>query len=503
MSDSTVVNPTFTADVDGVYVVSLVVNDGEANSKADDISIMASTKVSVWLTTGDASNKLQQQPNITFSNGTGSNSLQIQVDEIEYQRMEGFGASLTDSSAWLISRLSEADRNDLMSKLFSKSDGIGMSYVRQPIGASDFSLTAYTYNDMPFGEADDSLDNFSIDHDKEYIIPLLQQAKSINSLLKIMASPWSPPAWMKTNDHLNGGALKLENFQVYADYFVRFIQAYQAEGLPIHAITIQNEPAFWTAPYPCMQMTSNDQKGFIKDYLGPTFNIANITTKIIIWDHNRARDGAGDLDWDGKTYVTNILNDANAKEYIAGSAWHAYEDCNGLDFVPEVQTEVHNAFPDKGIYFTERTASGHYSFSVNLYWCCHNIVIPAIRNWAKTVILWNLALDINHGPRIVEPSGDCRGLVTINQSTQTMEIEPEYYSLGHFSKFVDPCAYHIESNTYDDQIETVAFQNPDGAKVLVALNASWSEPNDFDVQWDGKYFSYSLPIASIATFVWD
>ncbi len=513
---------TFTPSSDLAYDITYTATittgteDTAGNSLTEDYTwsfttaAPAKVSVSIWLTTGDTSNKLQQQPNINFSNGTGSNSLQIQVDEnIKYQQMDGFGASLTDSSAWLIyNKLSDPDRNNLMSKLFSKSDGIGINYLRQPMGASDFVVgDHYTYDDMPPGETDLGLNNFSIDHDKDYIIPLLKQAKNINSSLEIMGSPWSPPAWIKTSDNLIGGSLKSSNYQVYADYFVKFIQAYDNEGISIDAITIQNEPAYTSNDYPGMNMTWSEQAEFIRDFLGPTFHANSITTKIFIWDHNRAGDGGGDPAWDGKKYVTNILNDPQARKYIAGSAWHGYDDLNLGIFRHEIQTEVHNAFPDKEIYFTERTASGKYNFDVNLQWVSHNIIIPSLRNWAETIILWNIALTVySTDPFSTGPHnggcGICRGLVMINQSDGSVTYEPEYYALGHFSKFVEPDAHRIDSNTYDNELETVAFLNPDGSKILVVLNVTNSSSKTFDVKWNGMYFSYTLPKRSLVTFIW-
>lgn len=454
----------------------------------------AGETVDVWLTTGDESKKLQQQPNVNFSPGTGSHSLQIQVDEstmYQHQQMDGFGAALTDSAAWLISNTLSADqRDDLMSNLFSPS-GIGISYVRLPMGASEFvTSTHYTYDDMPPGQTDPDLAFFSIAHDQAYIIPILQQAKSINPQLKFMGSPWSAPAWMKSPETLNGGSLQPDNYQAYANYFVKFVQAYQTISIPIHAVTVQNEPHHTDNSYPTMRMESFKQANFVKDHLGPAFDNAGINTKILVWDHN----------WNEPDYPLAVLNDEDAKAYVTGSAWHCYAD------TPDAQTLVHEAHPDKDIYFTECTGDWGISkgFAGDLVWGFQNVAIGAIRNWAKTILYWNLALDENGGPHI-GGCDSCRGVVTIHQVSGTVNYtvtyEVEYYIIGHLSKFVAPGAYRIASNN-DGQIETVAFQNPDGSKVLIALNSSSTYTTTFDVQWSSQHFSYTLPTHSVATFKW-
>jgi glucosylceramidase len=448
----------------------------------------AGETVNVWLTTGDGNKKLQQQPNVNFSPGTGSNSLQIQIDEsTTYQQMDGFGAALTDSAAWLISNtLSTYQRDDLMSNLFSPSDGIGISYVRLPMGASEFVEDEwYTYDDMPQGVTDTHLISFSIAHDQEYIIPILQQAKSINPQLKVMGSPWSAPAWMKSPETLYGGSLQPGNYQTYANYFVKFVQAYQATSIPIHAVTVQNEPHHEDNSYPTMRMEWFEQASFVKDHLGPAFDNASINTKILIWDQN----------WDEPNYPLNVLNDATAKAYVAGSAWHCYAG------TPAAQILMHEAHPDKNIYFTECTG-GEWDtdFASVLVWNFHNLFIGAVRRWAKTVLLWNLALDENHGPHI-GGCDNCHGVVTIHQDG-TVDYNVEYYIIGHLSKIVAPGAYRIASNTYDEQIETVAFWNPDDdSKALIALNST-TNTITFDVQWSGQHFSYTLPAQSVATFKW-
>ncbi|MCP4288413.1 MAG: hypothetical protein GY792_28965 [Gammaproteobacteria bacterium] len=448
--------------------------------------VTAASGVDAWLTTGDRLQELDYQT-VNFSPGNGSHSLQIQVDRnTKYQQMEGFGAALPDSPAWLIVHAPDITRSLVMSDLFSPTNGIGISYIRLPMGASDFVTgTHYTYDDLPLGMTDTQLISFSIDHDQAYIIPVLKQALDINPQIKVMASPWSAPAWMKTPETLYGGSLKPEYYQAYADYFVRFIQAYENEGIPIHAITVQNEPHHTDGAYPTMWMDPAEQANFVRDYLGPAFASAGIATEILIWDHN----------WNEWDFPLEVLSDTVARDYIAGSAWHCY------DGTPDAQDIVHDAHPDKDIYFTECTGSWGVSqgFAGDLVWGFQNVAIGAARNWAKTVLYWNLVLDENSGPHL-GGCGDCRGLVTLS-STGAITKNAEYFIVGHLSKFVAPGAYRIESSHFAGTLESVAFQNPDESIVLVVLNPQ-TITQSFDVQWNGQYFPYSLEPQSVATFKW-
>jgi glucosylceramidase len=445
-------------------------------------------QVAVWLTTPDQIKLLSKEDVLNLSSKVQSAETTIQVDEnITYQEMEGFGASLTDSSAWLIDKkLSPKEREKLMKDLFDHQEGIGISYMRLPMGASDFALQNYTYNDLPDGETDPELKKFTIDYDKEYIIPTLKTARKINPDLKIMGSPWSPPAWMKTSNSLIGGKLKEDAYEPYSKYFVRFIEDYEAEGLPIDAITVQNEPHHEPTGYPGMRMEPEEQANFIKNHLGPALKEKKIQTKIIAWDHN----------WDEYYYPIVVLNDPEANQYISGSAFHGYagEVIN--------QQYVHEEHPDKDIYFTE-SSGGEWAtdFGGNLKWDVQTLIIGATKNWAKTVLKWNLALDESFGPTNGGCS-DCRGFVTINQETGDVAFNVEYYSFGHASKFVLPGAYRVESTGIGNgSILHVAFINPDKSKVLIALNTS-DENQLFSVQGKGQSFSYTLPAGAVATFVW-
>jgi glucosylceramidase len=445
--------------------------------------------VDVWLTKGDKSQLMSQQTDLLLQSGNGSGGLTINVDPgTTYQTMQGFGASLTDSSAWLIqNRLSTTQRDKLMKLVFSPETGAGMNYLRLPMGASDFTASGvYTYNDLPTGQTDGTQSHFSIAHDEQYIIPQLLQAKSLNPDLKIMGTPWSAPAWMKTNKSLYGGSLDPQWYGSYAVYLKDFVQAYAAEGLPIDSISLQNEPENVNLSYPTTSMTAAQQADIIKNHLGPLFAAAGIDTKVLIYDHN----------WDDPGYAMDILSDSQASQYVAGTAFHSYAGD------VSAQSTVHDAHPDKGIYFTETSGfEAASNFSDNLVWGMRNIIIGGARNWSENAIYWNLALDENSGPHVGGCS-DCRGVVTIDSGSGAVTPNEEFYTIAHASKFVQPGAVRIDSSFYANSLETVAFRNPDGSKVLIALNPGTST-RSFRIVDNGQHISYSLGGKSVATFVWD
>jgi glucosylceramidase len=454
----------------------------------------ANEPVSVWLTTPDQANLLTQQGNVTFSGTIRSNPTTITVNEgLTYQQMVGFGASLTDASAWLIyNKLSASQRTTLLNNLFSASSGVGLDFLRQPMGASDLTLPAsgeYSYDDMPAGQTDPSLAHFSISHDTSYIIPVLQQALQINPNIKIMGTPWSPPGWMKSTGSMEGGTLNSNAYVAYANYFVKFIQAYQALGLPIYAISPQNEPLYVPTGYPGMSMPATTERDFIKNYLGPAFSSNGITTNILGYDHN----------WDQPGYPETILSDSTASSYTSGVAWHCYAG------TVDAQTTVHNLYPSKDTYETE-CSGGTWEGSnwPNGFQNTMELLINTTRNWSKTVVRWGLALDTNNGPNLGTGASctTCRGIVTINQSNGAVTYNSDYYALGQASKFVVPGASRIDSNSFGSKsIEDVAFKNPDGSRVLVVYN-SRPTSKTFQVQWNNEAFSYTLPAGAVATFKW-
>jgi glucosylceramidase len=449
--------------------------------------------VQVVETTGDQTMLLQTQPSVNFATGGSPTGPVITVNaSTQYQQMDGFGASLTDSAAWLVAnKLTPTQQSSLWQSLFNPSTGIGISFLRQPMGASDFSASGdYSYDDVPAGQTDPSLANFSIAHDTTYIIPLLQQALTVNPALKVVAVPWSPPAWMKTSGTMNGGNMNTTYFPGLAQYFVKFVQAYQQQGVPIYAVLPQNEPLNSNNSYPTEYLAASDEATFIGTYLGPALSNASPSltdVKIIAYDHN----------WDNTSYPETVLASASASTYAAGTAFHCYAGN------VSAQSTVEAAYPNKGIWFTECSGTVGSSFAGDLVWNAENLLIGATRNWARSVSLWNLALDQNSGPQNGGCT-NCRGVVTINDSTSppTISNNVEYYVLGHLAKFVVPGAYRIDSNTFGaGSIEDVAFQNPDQSIVLLVLNSA-SSAGSFTVSWKNQTFAYSLPAGAVATFLW-
>jgi len=444
--------------------------------------------VQAWLTTASGGKLLSQEPDIHFASGGAASPTTITVDEgTTYQEIVGFGAAITDASAWLLqNRMTAPQREALLQELFGRNPGIGLSFTRLTMGASDFSLHQYSYDDMPAGQTDSSLAQFSIDSNRAYVLPVVQRALAINPQLKIMASPWSPPGWMKTTGSLIQGTLRPEAYAPFAEYFRRYIEAYRAERVPIYAITLQNEPHYEPADYPGMRLDPPARAQLIGQYLGPLFARSGIGTIILDWDHN----------WDEPQSPLQVLGDSAAARYTAGVAWHCYAGD------VSAQTVVHDAHPDKDAYFTE-CSGGEWApnFADNLKWFVRTLIIEATRGWAKGVILWNLALDEQHGPH-TGGCGDCRGVVTVASGNGTVTRNVEYYALGHASRFVRPGAHRIASTSFPGDIETVAFRNADdGSKALIVVNTAAQE-RTFAVRWSGESFRYVLAAGAVVTFSW-
>ena len=464
----------------------------------------------VWVTTPDGTDKLTALAPATFGSAMPSAPTIVVDPTLTYQRMQGFGGSITDSAATVLYRLSPAARTATMRSLFDPVTGDGLDYLRQPIGASDFVATAdYTYDDLPAGQSDFAQQHFSIAHDQAQILPLLRQAKALNPHLQIIASPWSPPAWMKTNGSLIGGRLIDDPriYRSYALYLLKFVQAYRANGVTVNAITVQNEPQNRTpSGYPGTDMPSAQEEKVISD-LGPMLRAAGLGTQIFAYDHNwteHPNDVAAtppDETADINAYPQNVLNSPAAK-YVAGVAYHCYFGD------PSAMTTLHNQFPDAAIYFTEcsgsQSADPANTFSDTLKWHSRNLIIGSPRNWAETVINWNLALDPSGGPH-VGGCATCTPIVTVGPG-DTVTRNAEYYTLGHLARFVAPGAVRIASTSFgttgwNGQVMDVAFRNPDGSTVLVAHNEN-DNPSTFGVKEGDQAFSYTLPGGALATFTW-
>ena len=444
------------------------------------------TVAAVWVTTGDQRKLLSREPDVAFSTRGAAELPTISVDDtVIYQEIVGFGAAITDASALNINRLAPERREALLRDLFDADSGIGLSFTRLTIGASDFSPRHYSFDDMPPGQRDPKVARFSIEPNRAAVLPIVQRALAINPRLKIMASPWSAPGWMKTSGRLIGGTLWPNAYGPFAQYLLRYVLTYDSLGVPIYALTVQNEPHFEPTNYPGMRLGPPDRALLIGKYLGPLFDRKRISTLILDWDHN----------WDDPDSPLRVLGDSVARRYIAGVAWHCY----GGDV--SAQTRVHDAYPAKDVYFTE-CSGGDWApdFAGSLQWNVRTLIIGATRNWARGVLLWNLALDELHGP-YTGGCTNCRGVVTINSLSGAVTRNVEYYALGHASRFVRPGARRVGSTSGVAGLESVAFRNPDSSTALIVVNTA-AEERRFAVRWGGKALVYTLPAGAVATLRW-
>jgi glucosylceramidase len=443
---------------------------------------VVTSDIAFWLTKADQSALLAKQTGtLSFSTGSNQNAT-ITVDSTQkFQTIDGFGYTLTGGSAQVINALASSQRDALLKELFTTDDnGIGISYLRISIGASDLNANVYTYNDLPAGQTDVNLQNFSLNADKADLIPLLKQIVALKPNLKILATPWTAPVWMKTNNNSIGGKLKPEYYNVYADYFVKYLQAIKAEGITVDAVTPQNEPLN-PQNNPSMEMSATEQADFIKNNLGPAFKAAKIDTKIITYDHNADR----------PDYPLAILNDPAARQYVDGSAFHLY--AGNISALSQVRT----AYPDKNIYFTEQYTASTGSFSGDLTWHVRNLIVGATRNWSRNVLEWNLANDNGYGPHTPGGCTTCKGALTIGQSV-TRNVA--YYIIAHASKFVPAGSLRVESNITSN-LQNVAFETPAGKKVLIVLNDSNSFQS-FNIKFKDRIAVTGLEGGAVGTFVW-
>jgi glucosylceramidase len=379
----------------------------------------------------------------------------------------------------------EAKRKAIMAELFGRANnGLGLSFTRLTVGASDFSTSDYSYDDTPGNTPDPELRHFSIEPAKKYVLPRTREALAINPDLLVMISPWSAPAWMKTTRSLIKGELVPQYYQPFADYLARTVEAFGREGVPVSMITIQNEPDFEPDDYPGMRVNSPDRAVIIGKYVGPTFRARGLKTQILDYDHN----------WDNPEMPLTVLNDPVARQYVSGVAWHCYEGD-----VP-AQTPVHDAYPDKDAWLTE-CSGGEWSpkYAEVLGWMTDKLIIGASNNWSRGTLLWNLALDPKHGPH-TGGCTDCRGVVTIDPTTGAVTRNVEYYVLGHASRFVLPGAYRVATATRGDQVEAAGFVNPDRSRVAILHRKSGNGP--LTIGLDGELYSVALTAGSVATLRW-
>lgn len=445
---------------------------------------VVTNEVDFWLTKGDQSVKLEKQSAV-LGFGTNYNLYPtIEVDESStFQTIDGFGYTLTGGSAQVINQLNAQTKKDLLQELFGNgSTSISVSYLRISIGASDLNAAPFSYNDMPAGQTDPGLNNFSLSPDMTDLIPLIKEILVINPNIKIMAVPWSAPVWMKDNGSFVGGNLLPQYYGVYAQYFVKYIQQMKAAGITIDAIVPQNEPLH-PGNNPSMLMQASDQAAFIKNNLGLALRTAGITVKVVIYDHN----------CDKPEYPISVLNDAAANPFIDGSAFHLYGgDISALSV-------VHSSFPAKNLYFTEQYTASTGAFAGDLKWHLKNVIIGSMRNWSKNALEWNLANNSSFGPHTPGGCSTCKGAITV-ESSSLITRNVAYYIIAHASKFVPAGSVRIASNL-TSALNNVAFKTPEGKRVLIVENDG-TAAELFNIKYNGKWVTTSLDAGAVGTYIW-
>jgi glucosylceramidase len=442
--------------------------------------------VAVWLTTPDKVSLLAEQPQrLPFHKASATTNAIVIDDGTKFQTMDGFGHALTGGTAQLMMKMSPAARTALLKELFGDGPGdIATSYIRVSVGASDMNDHVYTYDDMPAGQTDPDLKSFSLAPDNTDVIPVLKEILAINPKIKILASPWTAPAWMKDNDDVKGGSLKKEYYSAYAIYWVKYLSGMKAEGISIDALTPQNEPEN-PKNTPSMVMTSEEEADFIGNYLGPALAKAGLTTRIISFDHN----------CDHPNYPIDILKNAEANKYTDGSGFHLYRG------EITAMTTAHDAFPQKNLYFTEQmVVSRKNDTSFAIAKPVARLIVGAPENWSRNVLLWNLAADPQNGPHTNNGGCPvCSGAITLDGDTVVRNLG--YYTAAHASKFVPAGSVRIASSAASDALPHVAFLTPQKRHVLIVSNTT-EEKRTFSIRYKGKDATASLPAGVVATYVW-
>ncbi|HEY1984187.1 MAG TPA: glycoside hydrolase family 30 beta sandwich domain-containing protein [Terracidiphilus sp.] len=441
----------------------------------------ASSPVRVWSTHQDkrhaAGAPLQWK-----SGEAGADAIVLDAKNTK-QEILGFGAAMTDASCYVLSRMKDAERQELMHDLFAP-EGMALNVCRTCIGASDYSRDVYSFDEST--EPDPEMKKFSIEHDKAYILPMLREARKANPELFLFSSPWSPPAWMKPNNSMLGGAMRKLNFKPYALYFQKFLEGYKADGVLIDAVTVQNETdAEQEGRMPACLWSQEQEIEFVKGFLGPAIKKAALTTKIWVLDHNYSLWGR----------ALDELSDPEAYEYIDGIAWHGYVGNESA------MTRVHDAFPKKSAYWTEGgpdISQPDYQTDWSKWAESFNGIL---NNWSRSITSWNLALDEKGNPNI--GPFPCGGVVTIDNATHKVTQSGQYWAFAHYSKHVQRGAKVIASGPVAEgaKISHVAFRNPDGGYVLVVANRGKAEKNML-VKVDENALELKVAGDSVHTLEW-
>lgn len=433
--------------------------------------------VTPWVTKGDQSSLLEQQSDISFVSYTGGGTTILVDTTTDYQSIDGFGFALTQGSAEAINALTPTSKSDLLNELFSPA-GLNISMLRISIGASDLSNSTYTYNESP---DDTDMTNFSLaGPDSIHLIPLLQEILTINPTIKILATPWTAPTWMKTNGAWIGGSLDPLYYSAYSQYFVKYLQEMDANGITIWGLTPQNEPENpWNEP--SMVMNSSEQIDFINNHLGPDIAASGYTPKIIAFDHN----------CDNTAYPIAVIYNC---PYVDGAAFHMY--AGNISAMSTVRNAT-----GKNVYFTEQYTDVFGDFNGDLGWHMEHVVTGSLNNWSKCVVEWNLATDASYGPHTPGGCSHCLGALTINDSTD-YDVNVSYYIIGHLSKFVQPDAVKIDVSTTSSQLFVTGFKNPDNTLAILAYNywGGLGDTEDIQLVIESQKIDFSIPPRSAVTF---
>jgi len=441
------------------------------------LSAQTSDQIQVVISSEDGTHRLSEGTPILLTDVHTSEHSLIELDlDRPRQTILGLGASLEHATCENLFKLSPQQREEVIEKLVDPEHGIGMNLMRVCIGTSDFAGEPYyTYNDLPDGETDPEVSGFSIEKDRRCVLPTIRIALQKNPQLLIFASPWSPPAWMKTSGKVGMGSVLPEYYPAYARYLLKFIQAYEAEGVPIYAITVQNEPQHTDPKYPTTRWNAEQQQEFIRDHMGPLFRQHDVKTLIWCWDHN----------WNNIEFPKAILSDPQAAQYVDGTAFHHYEGR------VEAQSQLHEQFPDKPIYFTEGSVFRTRG-AIRL--------TDILRHWSRSYNGWVIMLDEHRQPNRGPHSASATCIELLDDGTVRYNFD--YYMMGQFMKFIQRDAVCMESTSPDlSSFRNVALINPDGQKILVVANSS-KEPQSFAVKVGSRMFEAEIPPTSVATYLW-
>lgn len=438
-----------------------------------------------FCTAHDTAYRLSELEPLAFEDAADSSSPAVFIDTgVKFQEIQGFGGAFTEAAAVTLDKMPPDLRQEILQAYFSPDTGNAYSLCRTHINSCDFSLGNYAYTEV---DGDVELKHFSIEHDRQALIPMIREAIDLSGgKLKLFASPWSPPAWMKTNGMMNqGGKLKPEYRQAWADYYVRYIQEYRKEGIVIWGLTVQNEPEATQTWDSCIY-SGEEERDFVKDYLGPTLHDAGMSdVNVIVWDHNRDR-----LFERAKI----VLDDPKAAEYVWGVGFHWY--CG--DHFDNVQL-THDAYPEKHLIFTEGCQeAGPHLGAWDTGERYARSIINDLNRWTEAWVDWNLVLDETGGPNHV--GNFCSAPIIADTQAGEIHYQSSYYYIGHFSRFIRPGARRIACAKTLDSLEASAFLNSDGSVAVVVLNRT-EQAIDFVLKSEGLQAKTSVPARGIKSFV--